>query len=279
MSRRLVPLLTALAVLVMACGGHGATPSTPAAGGSPAATGGSPVAPTPTAQLARPAQPPSPSPVAAGPASAATAPSASPVAGASPIAAVSPVASSPATAGSVGGAVYRIVPAQSEAAYFAREKFVERPAPNDAVGRTADVSGEIVLERPGALRGRVLNMRVDLRTVTSDSGRRDSFVRQNVLQTDQFPYAEFSSTEAAGPESYVEGQEASFRLPGRMKIRDQERPVTWDILAKLDGNALTGTATTRIKLTDFDIEPPRLAILSVEDEMRWEVRITAELAQ
>ena len=280
MSRCLGLLLAALAVLGAACGGRSATPSTPAAAASPAIGGGSPSVPTPTAQVAKPAQSPSPGPGAgASPAAAASPPPASAAASPPPIAAASPAAANPAATGTGGGVVFRIVPAQSEAAYFAREKFVERPAPNDAIGRTTDVSGEIVLERPGALRGRVLNMRVDLRTIASDSGRRDNYVRQNVLETDRFPYAEFSSTELAGPESYAEGEEATFRLPGTMKIRDQERPVTWDVQAKLDGTTLTGTATTRIRLTDFGIEPPRLAILSVEDEMRWEVRITAERAQ
>ena len=271
MSGRLPLLVAALTLLGIACGGQGGNPSTTSAGGSPAAAG-SPSPPTPTAQLAKPAQPASPSPIAASPA-------ATPVVGPSTVGATNPGAAAPVTAGSGGALVYRIIPEQSEAAYIAREKFVERPAPNEAIGRTRDVSGELALERPGTLRGRILNMRVDLRTVTSDSGRRDSYVRQNVLETDQFPYAEFSSTEAAGPDSYTEGQEATFQLPGTMKIRDQERPLTWDVQAKLDGNALTGTAAARIRLTDFGIEPPRLAILSVEDEMRWEVRLTAQRTQ
>ncbi|MBA2449658.1 MAG: YceI family protein, partial [Chloroflexi bacterium] len=185
----------------------------------------------------------------------------------------SSVAGAPAAS---GGALYRIVSEQSEARYVAREKFVDRPFPNDAIGITKDVTGEIQLEQPNLLRGRILQLRVDLRTLASDSGQRDRIVRGEVLQTDQYPYAEFRSTEVAGPATYRPGEEASFQVPGMMKIRDQERPLTWDVQARLDGDALTGTGTASLKLSDFGIEPPRLSILTVEDAMRWEVRFSAE---
>jgi polyisoprenoid-binding protein YceI len=270
--RRFPLSLLGLALLTLACGGPGASPASTPAGGGPGAPAGSPVPPTPTAQVAKPASPAGPSPRAvATPVPAAVAsPLPSPIAAASP----TPVAVAPS-----GGAIrYRIVPEQSEARYIAREKFVERPLPNEAIGTTKEVSGEIELERPGTLRGRVLNMRVDLRTLTSDQARRDNYIRQNTLQTEQFPFAEFRSTGVAGPAAYMEGEEASFQMPGSMTIRDQERPMTWDVSAKLQGGTMTGVGTATIKLTDFGMQPPRLAILTVEDEMRWEVSFGAERA-
>jgi polyisoprenoid-binding protein YceI len=61
-----------------------------------------------------------------------------------------------------------------------------------------------------------------------------------------------------------------------MTIRGQERPIVWDATAKLDGDTITGTATARVKLTDFGLEPPRLAVLSVEDEMVWQIELVAD---
>jgi polyisoprenoid-binding protein YceI len=256
--------LLGLALVTLACGGPGASPASTPAGGGPGAPAGSPVPPTPTAQVAKPASPAGPSPAAV------ASPSPSPIAAASP----APVAAAP----SGGGIRYRIVPEQSEARYIAREKFVERPLPSEAIGTTNEVTGEIELERPGVLRGRVLGMRVDLRTLTSDEARRDNYIRRNTLQTDQFPFAEFRSTDIAGPVTYREGEEASFQVPGIMKIRDQERPLTWDVRAELQGGTMSGAGTATIKLTDFGLQPPRLAVLTVEDEMRWEVSFGAERA-
>jgi polyisoprenoid-binding protein YceI len=274
-----MPGLAALAVLLMACGGAPAGPSASTPAGGAASPAASPQGPTPTVLIAAPA--PSPSPVAAASPSPIAAASPSPAALASPspvaVAAASP--SPVAAAGSTGGTLYRVAPERSEARYEVQEKFAERPLPSQAVGRTKDVSGEIELEGSSGLRGRVLQMRVDLRTLASDSTRRDAFIRQNTLQTDQFPFAEFRSTEAAGPAAYSEGTEAAFQIPGIMTIKGRERPLTWDATAKVEGGRLTGTATARIKLTDFGVEPPRLAILTVEDDMTWVVQLDAERAQ
>jgi polyisoprenoid-binding protein YceI len=153
---------------------------------------------------------------------------------------------------------------------------VNQPAPSEAIGRTKDVSGELQLEGDGILRGQILNMRVDLRTLTSDQSRRDNFIRQNTLQTDQFPYVEFRSTETSGPAVFRPGEEVDFQIPGLMTVKGQERPIVWEARAKLDGDTITGTATVRVKLSDFGLEPPRLAILSVDDEMTWQIDLVAE---
>lgn len=288
-------LLTLLGVVLAACSSAADTPSsTTKVVASPPTPAGSPQVATPTAMLAVPvptASPvpvaeASPSPVAVG--SPAASPGASPVAvGASPVAVASPAAgASPVAAGSpapstvpLGGPRFRIVSEQSEAFYRATETFANQPGPVTAVGRTNDVEGEIQLEQDGILRGRVLLVRIDLRTLTSDQSRRDSYIRQNTLQTDLYPYAEFHSTELAGPSGYREGEEVTFQIPGLMTIKGQERPIVWEARAKLQNDTLTATATARVKLTDFGLQPPRLAILSVEDEMTWQIDLVAERVQ
>ena len=126
------------------------------------------------------------------------------------------------------------------------------------------------------LRGRILSMQIDLRTLSSDDARRDRFVRQNTLNTDQFPLAEFRSTDIAGVSVLRPGEEGTFHIGGLMTIRGQERPVVWEARARLDGSTIVGTASTRVRLTDFNLEPPRLAILSVEDEIGWQIELVAE---
>jgi polyisoprenoid-binding protein YceI len=165
---------------------------------------------------------------------------------------------------------------RSEAMYRARETFVSQPGPVEAVGRTKAIQGELQLESDGLLRGQILSMRIDLRTLTSDRPQRDSFIRQNTLQTDQFPYVELRSTATAGPTFIRPGEDASFQIPTLMTVKGTERPVVWEARARLDGNTIAGTATVRIKLTDFGLEPPRLAVLSVEDEMTWQIDLVAE---
>jgi polyisoprenoid-binding protein YceI len=182
----------------------------------------------------------------------------------------------PAVPSSQVGPIFRIIGERSEASYHARETFANQPGPSDAVGRTNELEGELQLEQDGVLRGRILLMRIDMRTLTSDQSRRDNFIRQNTLQTDRFPFAEFRSTEAAGPAVFRPGEESTFQIPGVMTIKGREHPIVWEARAQLDGTTITGTASAKVKLSDFGVEPPRIAIVSVEDEMTWQVSIVAE---
>src|SRR6476620_8975228 len=84
------------------------------------------------------------SPTLAAAASPSPAPSRSDATGsAAPIA--SPAASPASVAGQSGLTRFAIAPGESQASYMAREKFADRPLPNDAVGTTKEVSGMIEL--------------------------------------------------------------------------------------------------------------------------------------
>ena len=271
-------LFAALSLLVAGCGVPPDGAPSIAKVTSPPTPPGSPQVATPTAMLALPAPSPSPngspspSPNASPSPVAVASPAASPAASASPVA----IIVTPAAAGALTGPRFRIVAEQSEASYKARETFVSQPGPAEAVGKTKSIQGELQLESDGVLRGQILSMQIDLRTLASDQARRDSFIRQNTLQTDLYPFAEFRSTGSPGPALFRPGEEATFQIPGLMTIRGSERPLVWEARARLDGDTIVGSATARVKLTDFGLEPPRLAILSVEDEMTWQIDLVAE---
>jgi polyisoprenoid-binding protein YceI len=278
--RRLV-LLAVVCATMMACGAPPQSSGTTAKVTSPPTPAGSPQVATPTAMLSvlapTPSPAPSPSPAAASSPDT-SAPAASPVA--SPPVAASPAAVlvTPLPNGQLFGPTYRVVAERSEARYIAREKLVSQPAPSEAIGRTRAIEGEIQTENDGVLRGQVVSMRIDLRTLTSDRPERDSFIRQTTLQTDQYPYATFRSTDTAGVALARPGEEATFHIGGLMTIRGRDVPVVWEARARLEGSAIVGTASAKVRLTEFGLEPPRLAVLSVEDEMTWQIDLVAERA-
>jgi len=270
-------LLAVCGVLVAACSGAPDSAPLTAKVTSPPTLVGSPQVATPTAMIALPAPSPSPngSPSPGPGASPSPAALGSPVA--SPDAQASPVAIivTPAADGALTGPRFQIVAEQSEARYRARETLVSQPTPSEAVGRTSAIQGELQLESDGIPRGQILSLRIDLRMLASDDARRDSFVRQNTLKTDQYPFAEFRSTATAGPALFRPGEETQFQIPGLLTIKSTEHPIVWDARARLDGGTITGSASATVKLTDFGLEPPRLAILSVEDEMTWQIDLVA----
>jgi polyisoprenoid-binding protein YceI len=213
---------------------------------------------------------------------AADAPTAAPAA-AEPTAA--PAADAPTTAAATGAAAgtrtFTIVPEQSEASYEVQEQFLNRDLPNQAIGKTNAVQGEFQISLDGKPSGKVTNITVDLSKLASDESRRDNRIRQQWLESSKYPNAVFTSTDAQGlPESYTEGQDVSFKLTGDMTIRDVTKPVTFDVTGKLQGDTITGSATTQILMKDFGIDPPSIAgMLTVKDGVTIKLNFTAKEAK
>jgi polyisoprenoid-binding protein YceI len=188
-------------------------------------------------------------------------------------------AAAPSAAGSAR--TFTIVPEQTEASYQVQEKFLNRELPNMALGKTNAVTGELQVSLDGKPSGKVTKISVDLRTLTSDQSRRDNRIRTQWLESEKYPFAEFTSTDVQGiPDSYTEGQEVSFKLTGDMKIRDVTKPVTFDVKGKLEGDTITGSATSKILMKDFGFDPPNVAgMLTVEDGVTVTINFTAKEAK
>ena len=201
-------------------------------------------------------------------------PTAAPAAEPTAAPAVEPTAAPAAS----GMRTFTIVTEQSSASYEVQEKFLNRAAPNKAIGTTKAVEGELQLSLDGQPTGQISKITVDLRQLTSDSSRRDSRIRSEWLESDKYPFATFTSTEVQGaPASYTDGQEVSFKLVGNMTIREVTKPVTFDVVGKLQGDTITGTATTQLLMKDFGFDPPNIAgILTVDDGVTVTVNFTAK---
>jgi len=186
------------------------------------------------------------------------------------------VADAPEAAGALR--LFRIVPGESAASYEVQEQFMDQPLPNMALGTTTAVEGTFQIDASGKPTGQVTDITVDLRELTSDKNRRDQRIREQWLESNTYPYAKFVSTGMeGGPDSYTEGEEISFKLMGDMTVREQTLPVTWDVTAKLEGDTVTGTATTNIMMADFGIEVPEImGMLTVQDGVTVTVKFVAK---
>ena len=65
-----------------------------------------------------------------------------------------------------------------------------------------------------------------------------------------------------------------------MKIRDVTKPVTFDVKGKLEGDTITGSATSKILMKDFGFDPPDVAgMLTVGDGVTVTINFTAKEAK
>jgi polyisoprenoid-binding protein YceI len=166
---------------------------------------------------------------------------------------------------------------ESSAKYVVEETL--RGLPATAVGTTTDVTGEIYLSKDGLYKDLPSKFKVDLRTLKTDESQRDNYVRQNVLRTGQFPFAEFVVESISGfPVGYAEGSEISLTLHGTMTVKGQAKPVMFTVKARQAGNTLTATADTQFNMTDFGIQPPEVVLAKAKDGVTLQVVLIAREA-
>lgn len=167
--------------------------------------------------------------------------------------------------------IYKIVPGESKVTYEVGETFLNQNNRfNLAVGVTSVVNGEINANLANPPASTLGEFTIDISQFTSDSSRRDNAIRRDWLESTKFPTAVFKPTSIESlPASYVEGQAYTFRVTGDLTVKKTTRPVTFDVSATLQGDTLSGKATTTILMSEFGVGPISiLGVLTTEDEAR-----------
>jgi hypothetical protein len=169
-----------------------------------------------------------------------------------------------------------VAPAGNEARYRIREQLVRVDLPNDAVGKTTDVSGGLGVGADGKIIPAESKFVVKVGGLTSDRDRRDNYVRSRVLETDQFPTVEFTPTEFRGlPKTLPTSGSHTFDVIGNLTVHGVTKPTTWTVTAEPKNGQIVGSAATKFTFGDFGIAQPRVPIvLSVADTIRLEYDFT-----
>lgn len=160
----------------------------------------------------------------------------------------------------------------NEARYLVRERLAELDLPNDAIGTTSAITGQVVLDPNGTVDSAASRITIDLTTLTSDRRMRDNYIKRRTLVTDSFPRAELSVKELRGlPATLPDTGTLALTLVADLTVHGVTRPTTWEVTARAGAGVFTGTARTTVRFEDFGMEKPRLArLLSVADEIRLE---------
>jgi polyisoprenoid-binding protein YceI len=191
-----------------------------------------------------------------------------------------------APAGPTGGVQrFVIVPGESQVSYRVNEMFINflnrTNSPNVAVGTTRAVRGWILIDRTRPRNSRIGPITVDISQFQSEYPLRDNVIRNLFLQSSRYPMAEFTTRFIEGlPDAYTDGRDMTLQIRGDLKVRDTIRPTTFAATIKLVGNALSGQATTQIRMTDFGFDPPQfVGILRADNDVLLEMRLVARTGQ
>ncbi len=185
----------------------------------------------------------------------------------------------PGPAGTPGaGTTWRVTSA-SQATVSVREQLVGFSLPSDAVLVATGAKGVFGLRDDGTFTSDS-KISFDLTTLTSDSPQRDGFVKRSVLQTSQFPTAEFVPAKATGLAlPLASGGDLTFTLAGMMTIHGVAKDVTFQVKATRTPGQLTARATAEPSFTfaQFGMSPPSVParVVSVVDAIRLVVDLVA----
>jgi len=155
--------------------------------------------------------------------------------------------------------------------YRIRERLGTISAPNDVVGRSRAVSGALVIAGGAVTAAQVT---VDMRQLRTDVDSRDERMREDGLQTLQFPTATFSLTRPVPLGVVSGGRVVDLRLAGDLTLHGVTRPVVFPLQARWDGASIQVAGSMPIRRADFGLEVPSLVGFRLEEQGVVELELT-----
>jgi polyisoprenoid-binding protein YceI len=173
--------------------------------------------------------------------------------------------------------VYRIDPEQSEVRYRVNELFLRENLPASPVGVTKGIAGDILIDFDNPASSQVGTIVINVEQFTSDRDLRDRAIRRDYLESATYPEATFVPNELIGfPENPVEGEAYTFQVAGDLTVKETTAPETFDLTVTLEGDTLTGSASTVILMSTYDVGPITVAgFVETEDEVTLEFDFVA----
>ncbi|HEV2475228.1 MAG TPA: YceI family protein [Candidatus Dormibacteraeota bacterium] len=176
-------------------------------------------------------------------------------------------ASAPATAGTVTWSIAT----GSLVGYRVNEQFVGQSSSHQAVARTSDVTGKVVIAQSGStyeMTSATITVQLaSLASVDSVAGynvtNRDRIVQQS-LDVRSFPTATFTTQSVALPAGADSAQAVTVSVPGQLTVRGVTKQVTATIQLRVTGNSAQIAGTVATNMTDFGVSPPTIGFTTVQ---------------
>ena len=181
-----------------------------------------------------------------------------------------------------GVTIFEIKPEESQVNYEVGETFISQGNVfATAIGVTRQVTGQVNIDYTNPQNSTVGTITVDISRFTSDSNRRDNAIRDRWLESASYPMATFIPTSIEGlPAVGEEGVDYPLKITGDLTVKETTQQVTLDATIRLEGNVLTGTATTTLLMSDFGVGPISIAgILETQDEVKLTLNFVAYTVQ
>ena len=115
----------------------------------------------------------------------------------------------------------------------------------------------------------IVDFYLDLTTLETGIAKRDRDMRET-LETDKYPFAEFYG-ELASPFDPDSAGPQEVKVEGTFKIHGVEKDTSYTGTLHMQPEGLHISADWVLRLEDYDIEPPSLLFVKVDQEQKIEI--------
>jgi polyisoprenoid-binding protein YceI len=162
-------------------------------------------------------------------------------------------ATAPATAApaSAGAATYKPTSA-SVLGYRVKETLFGQS--NEAVGRTSDITGSLVMDGSTVS---TVDLTVNMKTVKSDQSQRDGQFNNRIMETSKYPTATFKLTQPLVLSTVPsDSTVVNTKATGDLTLHGVTKSVTFDLAAQRDGANIKVNGTIPVLFSDYNIANP-----------------------
>ena len=152
----------------------------------------------------------------------------------------------------------------SVAGYRVVEDFVGGVADFEAVGRTSMITGDLTIDGTSVTEA---SFSVDVASITSGDGQRDNQFTGPIMNAAEFPTSDFVLTSPIDLGSVpANGEVITTNATGTLTLRDATVEVTFPLEASLVGSEVQVAGSIDVLFSDYGIDNPSNAFVSVRDE-------------
>ena len=181
-----------------------------------------------------------------------------------------------------GRSLFRIDTERSVVRFIIDEEL--QGSPKTVVGVTDQVAGDIVVNFDNPASSQVGEIRINARTLETDSEFRDRALRSEILESSrsEYEFVSFVPTAVTGlPESISIGQEVSFEVTGDFTVRSITNQVTFTVTATVvSEERIDGLGTTQVTRDMYNLTIPQApGVANVSNDVGLEIEFVARLVE
>jgi len=156
--------------------------------------------------------------------------------------------------------------------YRVQELFGGETLKATAVGRTPAVDGTMTVAGNQVT---AVEITADMTQLKSDKAPRDGQIKTRGIETNSFPTATFKLTQPITlPGTPEKGKEVDVTATGELTLHGVTKTIEIPLKASWTGDTIQVAGGAPVAFSDYAIEPPTNAIVSVDDNGEFELQLT-----